>query len=456
MTSLALAATGTTQGWTPSTAGPPARREAAIAEVLLAGPSSAVMFGGTSGVVPLRDTWLLTATPNGHTWTLASTPPPNPAARFRHSMAGGLAPSTAVLFGGWSPTSGFFGDTWSFNGSRWSQVSVQGPSARAFAAMASDVTAASGQLLFGGGDAVALFNDTWRFNGTWSSVITTNAPSPRVRHCMAADSRNRVIVLFGGETFVGTLLGDTWVFNGTDWLAINTPVSPAPRCSASMAYDLDRSRGVLFGGAAGPLTNRVFLNDTWEWRVRVDSSGAFLGLDWVPRAGANPPAVRRSATMAFDFFLHRMVLFGGDTSPTNLTPFGDCFTYSQTPTLVQVGASCSAPFSPTLVPVPGSGNLGSSLDLQVQNLPPSGLGFLGFEPGGSVLGVQLPGTSCTAHLLNPELIPFSHASSTFTHTFDIPFDPILDGAVFMIQAASLQPVNLSGVVTSDALQVTIR
>jgi hypothetical protein len=54
-------------------------------------------------------------------------------------------------------------------------------------------------------------------------------------------------------------LGDTWSWNGKHWTQVQD-IGPEPRTFAAMAYDSNRSRTVLFGGA----TQNTLLGDTWE------------------------------------------------------------------------------------------------------------------------------------------------------------------------------------------------
>jgi hypothetical protein len=76
---------------------------------------------------------------------------------------------TVVLFGGFTlPTHADSNDTWTFDGTRWTQLSVSNaPPARSFAAMA---TLGNEVVLFGGA-AIGFLNDTWMFDGTsWTQV----------------------------------------------------------------------------------------------------------------------------------------------------------------------------------------------------------------------------------------------------------------------------------------------
>lgn len=132
----------------------------------------------------------------------------------------------------------------------------------------------------------------------------TPADSLTVRnaHVMAYDSDRAKMILFGGADD-RHVLGDLWEWDGKTWHKISA-TGPAPRTFPSMAYDRGRRRLVLFGG------NRVlfgtendtntFLDDIWEWD----------GARWHEIKTATPSA-RAEACMAYDNARRRLVLFGG-------------------------------------------------------------------------------------------------------------------------------------------------
>ena len=134
------------------------------------------------------------------------------------------------------------------------------PSGRSNASMAYD-TATGKVILFGGIDNSGYLNDTWSFDGsTWTQLHPSSSPSARYDASMTYDEATQTLILFGGRNS-SDYLSDTWSFNGSTWQNI-TPLSQSPqaRSSASMAYATSTSTVILFGG-----TNNNQFDDTWSF-----------------------------------------------------------------------------------------------------------------------------------------------------------------------------------------------
>ena len=102
-----------------------------------------MMFGGLDIKQGrnFRDTWEF----DGHTWTRVSVV--GPTARFHHIMVYDVARARVVLFGGNTAEpplnldkfkAGARGDTWEWDGRRWTEVRAFGPARRDHHAMAYD------------------------------------------------------------------------------------------------------------------------------------------------------------------------------------------------------------------------------------------------------------------------------------------------------------------------------
>ena len=118
-------------------------------------------------------------------------------------------------------------------------------------------------VLFGGNSRRRALADTWTWDGsTWTQQHPAVHPATRIQAAAAYDAATSSVVLFGGQgTSSGRLLGDTWTWNGTIWTQQAPASSPSARDGAAMAYDVATGNVMLFGG--NDLSG--FPNDTWTW-----------------------------------------------------------------------------------------------------------------------------------------------------------------------------------------------
>ena len=183
---------------------PPARNGAAMVYDAAAG--EVVLFGGVSaGGSPLGDTWLW----DGTNWTAAS-PGSSPTARFDHAMAYDAAHGQVVLFGGLNGS--FLNDTWVWNGTWAQQNPATSPGARYGEGM--DYHAALGQVvMFGGYNGSMYLGDTWTWDGThWTQQSPATNPSPSyATNAMVYDAEEGGVVMFGGYSG-GNAFSTTWVW----------------------------------------------------------------------------------------------------------------------------------------------------------------------------------------------------------------------------------------------------
>jgi hypothetical protein len=70
--------------------------------------------------------------------------------------------------------------------------------------------AANSIVLFGGGNPQTLLNDSWSFDGTHWTQVQNIGPVPRFSHALTFDSKRGAVVLFGGTGADAAPLGDTW------------------------------------------------------------------------------------------------------------------------------------------------------------------------------------------------------------------------------------------------------
>lgn len=216
-----------------------------------------VLFGGNTNSGGQGDTWV---------WSISQgwrhvQPVSSPSARREHGMAYDPLRQRVVMFGGVDRNGTLLNDTWTWDGSNWTQLTTSAsPTARA-TEMAWDPNSQR-VLVFGGQDSNGRVNDTWTFDGsTWISMTPTNAPSPRTDHALATDPLGKRVVLFGGWS--NGFFNDTWVWDGSNWtqLAIT---GPSARSEARM--DFDGQQLVLFSGDTGsgrPADTWLLSQNTW-------------------------------------------------------------------------------------------------------------------------------------------------------------------------------------------------
>jgi hypothetical protein len=212
-----------------------------------------------------------------------------------------------------SPSATLFADTWTFDGTTWSEVKTAGaPPARASATMAFDekrkVT-----VLFGGVSASGLYDDTWTFDGrAWTEQHPAHHPGMRQNASMGYDPKSERVILFGGGVSEGPGRGETWAWDGQDWAQLETS-GLQQRSGAALVYDVGRGALVLVGG----YLDLIYYRDEWEWD----------GSRWRALRGSHPPPVAFAAA-AYDPSRAQIVLFGGTVhGPGGVgsigTPVGD-------------------------------------------------------------------------------------------------------------------------------------
>ena len=268
--------------WTRETPShsPPARW--GMGMVYDAARGQVVMFGGFSYEY-LADTW----TWDGSDWTQRS-PAHSPSMRAAPGLAYDAAQGQVVLFGGHGLDA--LGDTWTWDGTDWTLRSpAHVPPPRESMGMSYD--SAHGQvLMFGGAVWVAPFHwfmDTWTWDGSdWTQQSPGHSPSARERVGLTDDPAHGEVLLFGGlKPGASGELNDTWTWDGTDWSQLAPPLSPTIRSGAGIAFDGDLAQVVLYGGRTG--STNSYLGDTWKWNGAAWSQRPAAAMTLTPASG--PP-----------------------------------------------------------------------------------------------------------------------------------------------------------------------
>jgi hypothetical protein len=159
--------------------------------------------------------------------------------------------------------------------------------------------------------------------GVWLQLQKTGAP-PFEENGLAAYAYDKAmgrLLLFGGwghfERAEGGPLGDTWSFDSSTstWTELKPAKSPPFRGWATMAYDEDAGRMILFGGGASKS-----LADTWSYDSAKNT--------WTKLRTAGSPGPRGGASMFYDPTLRRLVMTGGQNSMPTTPMAPDCWAFS--------------------------------------------------------------------------------------------------------------------------------
>ena len=107
-------------------------------------------------------------------WT-EMTPNDHPSARAGHAMAYDAFRAYTLLWGGVG--GGPQGDTWSWDGTNWTQRATTGPQPRAGYQMAYD--SSRQKMVLTGNPQSAFLLDTWEWDGTGWNLVKAGGPSAR-------------------------------------------------------------------------------------------------------------------------------------------------------------------------------------------------------------------------------------------------------------------------------------
>ncbi len=282
-----------------------------------AADQEAVLFGGLGGSGPLGDTW---AFAHGSWTNLTGTAGTAPAPRWDASMTFDSGDNIVLLFGGAMANGTPYGDTWSFLGGHWTNLTPSlslSPDPRWGAAIGNSPLGYV--LMFGGLGATSLIQNNylstggpylawWFHDGAWSPQTTpvlpwapvgglsgsgdVYGPCGRYDAALGWSPGNNRFVLFGGFGIVGNgtrcssgsiflfPLNDTWVYTAPLGGAFNMGVlggwyndtqagAPTPRGDMAYAPDFTDNYFLIFGGNTGILGGFAVLNETWRYFEHV-------------------------------------------------------------------------------------------------------------------------------------------------------------------------------------------
>ncbi|HXQ48512.1 MAG TPA: hypothetical protein VN842_01855, partial [Thermoplasmata archaeon] len=217
-------------------------------------PAAAPVPNSRETVAPV--TVPATSPPALGNWTQISTnvsPPSEQSGTMIYDPAAG----EYVLFGGASGGNAL-GSTWVFAHGTWKDLFPNltvSPPARWYNSFVWDASDGYG-LLFGGRNPSTDLNDTWTFNGTaWTQVVTSVAPPPITTGRTVYDAADGVVWLYGGYSImpgVPNAYNFTWTYHGGVWTNITANVTGAPGDPHQVSYAVyDSLDGdvLMYGGS---------------------------------------------------------------------------------------------------------------------------------------------------------------------------------------------------------------
>ncbi len=236
-----------------------------------------VLFGGIEWSSPsgklFHDTWLF----RDGEWLEAHCEVA-PVARHRGAMVYDSVRGCSVLFGGQGQGSLRFrmlGDTWSFAGDQWRQIHFSTgsqPTPRCGHSLAFDEN--TGQtLLFGGITAEdRSLSDTWIFDGSTWTQLSVAGPTPRRYAAFAYDPALQGCVLQGGslDDRGKKQYGETWLLRDNQWQYLGKSLDTVPCDDQALAWHGVAQRLVMCGGLTLPEAVLVCTADGWT-KVEAES-----------------------------------------------------------------------------------------------------------------------------------------------------------------------------------------
>ena len=326
-----------------------------------------VLFGGrrfnAGGGSYLNDTWRW----DGTDW-LQLSPANQPSTREGFAATFDPVRQRSVVFSGWNGND-YPSDTWEFDGTNWSNATpATSPLKRDWATLTYDFNTGT-SILYGGHDFNEILaglgpkSDTWSWNGTaWTQLNPATDPGPRSRHVAAWDGNTGTVILFGGQV-PGMVANDTWSWDGTTWTQLFPLNSPPPRNDALMEWDPDRKVTVLHGGSISGATTPT-LNDTWEWN----------GLDWTLVSSSGP--VRANSKLAYDDARDEMVFCGGSLVTNKTQTDEQTWAFTGPSPWTDLGLGLAGALGEPVLTGQGHASPGGTVTFAVTNVQPNAAAFL--------------------------------------------------------------------------------
>jgi hypothetical protein len=240
----------------------------------------------TQKTTPQTWTW------DGSTWAQLHPSTERPGPGFSVA-AYDAADGAVVVFGGNVCTGGMqctvVGDTWTFDGKTWTRhaAAAGGPPGRGPAALAYDPSGGK-VVMFGGVGSVGTFlNDTWTWDGTrWTQAHPAASPWERSGALAASDTADGQVILYGGganSQYFGVSYSDVWTWAQGSWALVQpTTISTPPDEQEAIVTAASLGPGLRASctGASPPCMSV-------RGQPQLGSYAAFVVFDLNPPQGSN-------------------------------------------------------------------------------------------------------------------------------------------------------------------------
>lgn len=206
-------------------------------------------------------------------------------------------------------------ETYEWDGLKWAAYAPKNtPTGRRFANMVYDAQLKK-VVLFGGHDGTNFRNDTWTWDGTNWTEVKKDRPPNRASFAMWYDPLLKKTVIFGGfgrpNLDSSTIrYDDMWSFDGSSWTKISVSEHPGGRFNPYIGTDPATGKILLFGGMRWELVSaetntfrQWYDNDMWEWDGATSK--------WKQLTPARVPNVRENGIIAFDPVAQKLTMFAG-------------------------------------------------------------------------------------------------------------------------------------------------
>ncbi|HVC41686.1 MAG TPA: kelch repeat-containing protein [Candidatus Saccharimonadales bacterium] len=273
-----------------------------------------------------------------------------PGARSGAAMAYDPVDRTVVLFGGQS-RSGSLNDTWTWNGSVWTQAHPGTPPPpldnpqMTYDPVSHDVLLVGGEQLANHGQACSggsgSSSGSTGSSGSRTTFIPPGTPIPAMAPVPSATGTARHLTPVGvpGCATLVAPSASTWLWNGSDWSAASGSTPYLALGSSSLATDPVSERVVLLPrgpfaepalGVAQPVIACPMLHKAipdgqppCPWPITIAPAWTWNGHRWtvIPASATNSSSVLFSSSIVDDAVSGRLAAFGGNVVQPAPTPF---------------------------------------------------------------------------------------------------------------------------------------